>query len=170
MACCPGRDLIMNECMQTLKGKTIVLGITGSIAAVEDIKLARVLRRKGAVVQGVMSEAACGIVQPDAVTYACDIPAITKISGMVEHVKFCGIGGTGDVLLIAPATANTICKIAAGIDDTTVTTFATTAIGRNMPVVIAPAMHESMYCHPAVIESIKKLKDWGIVFVSPFIS
>lgn len=160
----------MIECMQTLEGKTIVLAITGSIAAVEDIKLARALRRKGAAVQGVMSEAACRIVSPDAVTYACDIPAITKISGMIEHVKFCGIDGSADVLLIAPATANTICKIAAGIDDTSVTTFATTAIGRGMPVIIAPAMHESMYCHPAVIEGIKKLKEWGIVFVSPSIS
>ncbi|MDD4300685.1 MAG: flavoprotein, partial [Methanomicrobium sp.] len=156
--------------MQTLEGKTVILAVTGSIAAVEDIKLARALRRKGAAVRSVMSSAACGIIHPDALTYACDYPAITKISGMIEHVKFCGIGGSADVLLIAPATANTICKIAAGIDDTPVTTFATTAIGRNMPVVIAPAMHESMYCHPAVIESINKLKSRGIVFVSPFIS
>ncbi|MBP2132238.1 phosphopantothenoylcysteine decarboxylase/phosphopantothenate--cysteine ligase [Methanomicrobium sp. W14] len=160
----------MKDFMQTLEGKTVVLAVTGSIAAVEDIKLARALRRKGVVVQGVMSEAACGIISPDSLTYACGRSAVTKITGMVEHVAFCGINGIADVLLIAPATANTICKIAAGIDDTPVTTFATTAIGRGMPVVIAPAMHESMYRHPAVSDSIKKLKSWGIVFVDPYIS
>ena len=170
MACCAGCGFIMSGNMQTLKGKKIVLAVTGSIAAVEDIKLARALRRKGAEVYGVMSSAACGIINPDALTYACDNETITKISGMIEHVKFCGIGGLGDVLLIAPATANTICKIAGGIDDTPVTTFATTAIGRGMPVVIAPAMHESMYRHPAVTESIEKLKRWGIVFVDPYLS
>jgi phosphopantothenoylcysteine decarboxylase/phosphopantothenate--cysteine ligase len=151
----------------TLKGKTVILGITGSIAAVEDIKLARALRRRGAEVRAVMSRAACGIVHPDAVTYACDHPAITEITGLIEHVKYCGIGGSADLLLIAPATANTICKIAGGIDDTPVTTFATTAIGRGMPVVIVPAMHESMYRHPAVKDSIEKLKSWGISFAEP---
>ncbi|WOF16323.1 bifunctional phosphopantothenoylcysteine decarboxylase/phosphopantothenate--cysteine ligase CoaBC [Methanoplanus sp. FWC-SCC4] len=160
----------MNAKVLTLKEKVVVLGITGSIAAVEDIKLARSLRRKGAIVQGVMSDAACGIIHPDSVTYACDRETITKISGMIEHVKYCGIGGCADILLIAPATANTICKIAAGIDDTPVTTFATTAIGRGMPVVIVPAMHESMYRHPAVTDSIEKLKSWGIVFSDPNIS
>ena len=153
--------------LQTLENKTIVLGVTGSIAAVEVIKLARELRRKGAELRGVMSSAACGIIHPDALTYACDYPAITSISGMIEHVKYCGIGGEADLLLIAPATANTICKIASGIDDTPVTTFATTAIGRGMPVVIVPAMHESMYNHPAVRDAIAKLESWNITILSP---
>ncbi|MBN1432510.1 MAG: bifunctional phosphopantothenoylcysteine decarboxylase/phosphopantothenate--cysteine ligase CoaBC [Methanomicrobiaceae archaeon] len=153
--------------LQTLENRTIVLGVTGSIAAVEVIKLARELRRRGAKVIGVMSSAACGIIHPDALTYACDYPAITSISGMIEHVKYCGIGGEADLLLIAPATANTICKIAAGIDDTPVTTFATTAIGRGMPVVIVPAMHESMYNHPAVGNAIAKLESWNITVLSP---
>ena len=157
----------MKEKLQTLENKTIVLGVTGSIAAVEVIKLARELRRKGASVRGVMSKAACGIIHPDALTYACDFPAITSISGMIEHVKSCGIGGEADLLLIAPATANTICKIAAGIDDTPVTTFATTAIGRGMPVVVVPAMHESMYNHPAVRDAIAKLEGWNITVLSP---
>ena len=157
----------MKEKLQTLENKTIVLGVTGSIAAVEVIKLARELRRKGASVRGVMSKAACGIIHPDALAYACDFPAITSISGMIEHVKYCGIGGEADLLLIAPATANTICKIAAGIDDTPVTTFATTAIGRGMPVVVVPAMHESMYNHPAVRDAIAKLEGWNITVLSP---
>lgn len=167
MAYGAGCDAELTGKLRTLENKTIILGVTGSIAAVETIKLARELRRKGASVRGVMSKAACGIIHPDALTYACDYPAITSISGMIEHVKYCGIGGEADLLLVAPATANTICKIAAGIDDTPVTTFTTTAIGRGMPLVVVPAMHESMYNHPAVRDSIEKLKGWGIAVLDP---
>nr|MCZ9312268.1 bifunctional phosphopantothenoylcysteine decarboxylase/phosphopantothenate--cysteine ligase CoaBC [Methanocorpusculum sp.] len=100
-------------------------------------------------------------------TYACAEPALTKITGMVEHVLYCGEGGRADLLLIAPATANTIGKIACGIDDTIVTTFATTAIGRGMPVVLVPAMHESMYRHPVVIKNLETLRSMNITVVPP---
>ena len=154
---------------KTLENKTIVLGITGSVAAVEDVKLAHALRRRGAEVQAVMSEAACGIIHPDAVTYATGRETILRCSGLVEHVTYCGIDGRADLLLIAPCTANTLCKIAAGIDDTSVTTFATTALGRKMPVVIVPAMHECMYEHPAVTKALETLRSWGISIVDPII-
>lgn len=150
-----------------LEGKTVVLGITGSIAAVETVKLAHALRRRGAAVQGVMSPAAEGILHPDAVAYATGRPAITRCTGMVEHVAFCGIGGDAAVLLIAPCTANTLCKIAHGIDDTAVTTFATTAIGRGMPVIVVPAMHHSMFEHPGVRECLETLRRWGITVIDP---
>jgi phosphopantothenoylcysteine decarboxylase/phosphopantothenate--cysteine ligase len=71
------------------------------------------------------------------------------------------------VLLVAPATANTVGKIAAAVDDTPVTTCATTALGAGVPVVIAPAMHEPMYDHPGVVESLGKLERWGVSFVDP---
>lgn len=150
-----------------LEGKTVVLGITGSIAAVETVKLAHALRRRGATVQGVMSRAAEGILHPDAVTYATGRPVITRCTGMVEHVTFCGIEGNADILLIAPCTANTLCKIAHGIDDTAVTTFATTAIGRGMPVLIVPAMHHSMFQHPGVRECLDTLRRWGVSIIDP---
>lgn len=152
---------------QTLEGTTIVLAVTGSIAAVETVKCAHALRRRGARVQAVLSEAAAGIISPEALTYATGRPAITCCTGLVEHVVYCGEGGEADLLLIAPCTANTIGKIACGIDDTTVTTFATTALGRGMPVVLVPAMHESMYRHPAVIGNLKRLRTWGIDVVDP---
>ena len=148
----------MNTIRTTLLGKQIVLGITGSIAAVDGVRLCHALRRCGADVQGVMTEAACGILHPDAITYATGHETITRCGGMVEHVTYCGDGGSADLLLIAPATANTICKIAHGIDDTPVTTFATTAIGRGMPVVLVPAMHESMYRHPGVRACLETLR------------
>lgn len=152
---------------QTLAGKQIVVAVTGSIAAVEVVRLIHSLRRCGAVVQTVMSEAAAGIISPESLTYASGRPAITRISGMVEHVGFCGDGGSADLLLIAPCTANTISKIACGIDDTPVTTFATTALGRGMPVAVVPAMHHSMYRHPAVCRNLERLREWGIRVVDP---
>lgn len=145
--------------MNPLENKQIVLAVTGSIAAVDTIRLAHELRRRGADVIPVMSDAATHLISPESLTYACGHPCITKITGRVEHVAYCGVDGTADLLLIAPSTANTISKIAMGIDDTAVTTFATTAIGRGMPIVLAPAMHESMYCHPAVRKNITILQD-----------
>lgn len=153
--------------VQTLAGKEIVLAVTGSIAAVECVKLIHAFRRKGASVQVVMSSGAAGIVTPDALTYACGRPVITRISGMVEHVTFCGDGGSADLLVIAPCTANTISKIACAIDDTPVTTFATTAIGSGMPVLVVPAMHHSMFRHPGLTDNIERLEAWGIRILSP---
>jgi len=153
--------------VQTLAGKQIVVAVTGSIAAVEVVKLIHSLRRSGAVVQPVMSHAASGIIQPDALTYASGRETITRLSGWVEHITYCGDGGSADLLLIAPCTANTLSKIACGIDDTPVTTFATTALGSQKPVIVVPAMHHSMYRHPAVIENIAKLKTWGVEIVDP---
>jgi phosphopantothenoylcysteine decarboxylase/phosphopantothenate--cysteine ligase len=153
--------------IQTLVGKQIIVAVTGSIAAVEVVKLIHSLRRRGAVVQPVMSHAASCIIQPDALTYASGRETITKLSGRVEHIAYCGEGGSADLFLIAPCTANTISKIACGIDDTTVTTFATTALGSQKPVIVVPAMHLSMYHHPAVIENIAKLKTWGVEIVDP---
>ncbi|HDR73246.1 MAG TPA: bifunctional phosphopantothenoylcysteine decarboxylase/phosphopantothenate--cysteine ligase CoaBC [Methanoculleus sp.] len=157
----------MTETTGPLDGRTVVLGITGSIAAVETVLLAHALRRRGAAVQGVMSTAAAGILHPDAVAYATGRPAITRCTGMVEHVAFCGIAGEADVLLIAPCTANTLCKMAHGIDDTPVTTFATTAIGRGMPVIVVPAMHHSMFRHPGVAACLETLRRWGVTVIDP---
>ncbi|MDD1681279.1 MAG: bifunctional phosphopantothenoylcysteine decarboxylase/phosphopantothenate--cysteine ligase CoaBC [Methanoregula sp.] len=153
--------------VQTLAGKQVVVAVTGSIAAVEIVRLIHSLRRCGAVVQAVMSGAAAGIISPESLTYASGRPSITRISGMVEHVAFCGDGGSADLLLIAPCTANTISKIACGIDDTPVTTFATTALGSGMPVLIVPAMHHSMYRHPAVRGNLECLRAWGVGIVDP---
>ncbi|MFZ3060726.1 MAG: bifunctional phosphopantothenoylcysteine decarboxylase/phosphopantothenate--cysteine ligase CoaBC [Candidatus Methanoperedens sp.] len=153
----------------SLEGKTIVLGITGSIAAVRCVELARELRRHGASVHAVMTEAAQKIIHPEAMHYATGNPVITEITGGVEHVEFCGIGGNASLLLIAPCTANTIGKIAHGIDDTPVTTFATTAFGSGIPIMIVPAMHESMYDHPIVIENTGKLVELGVEFVNPIL-
>jgi len=145
----------------TLSGKCIVVGVTGSIAAVRIVDLIRDLIRRGAEVHAVMSPCARQILHPNALEYASANPAIQKITGRVEHVEFCGVGGKADLLLIAPATANTIGKIACGIDDTPVTTFATTAIGSGKPVMVVPAMHEAMYRHPVVLKTLRRFGRWA---------
>lgn len=152
---------------KTLDGIQIVIGVTGSIAAVELVKLIHELRRRGANTRVVMTEAALGIITPDALAYASGHEVITRISGLVEHVTYCGDDGTADLLIIAPCTANTISKIACSIDDTPVTTFATTAIGSGMPVVLVPAMHHSMFRHPGLQENLSCLRDWGITVLMP---
>jgi phosphopantothenoylcysteine decarboxylase/phosphopantothenate--cysteine ligase len=152
---------------ETLSEKRIVVGVTGSIAAVRVVDLVRDLIRRGAKVHCVMSAAARQILHPYALEYASANPVITEITGRVEHVEFCGVVGKADLLIIAPATANTIGKIACGIDDTPVTTFATTALGSGKPVMIVPAMHEAMYCHPAVIENLDTLRAMGVTVIDP---
>ncbi len=150
-----------------LAGENVALGVSGSIAAVKTVELVHELRRQGAEVRAVMSDAASGIVHPWSLEFATENPVITEITGSVEHVELCGYDGWADVLLLAPSTANTIGKIASAVDDTPVTTTATTAIGAEVPIVVAPAMHEPMYEHPGVLESIERLESWGIEFVDP---
>ena len=82
----------MNTVRTTLRGKQIVLGITGSIAAVDDVKLAHALRRLGADVQGVMTNAACGILHPDAITYATGHETLTRCGGLVDMSPTAGTG------------------------------------------------------------------------------
>lgn len=150
-----------------LEGVNVALGVTGSIAAVKVVELAHELRRQGATVRGVLTESAQGIVHPWAVEFATGHDPVTEITGTVEHVDLCGREGWADVLLIAPCTANTVGKIAGAIDDSPVTTTATTAIGADVPVVIAPAMHEPMYDHPGVLDAIETVESWGVDFVEP---
>jgi len=150
-----------------LEGTHVALGVTGSIAAVKTVELAHELRRHGASVRAVTSDAARGIIHPWALQFATDAPPVTELTGAVEHVELCGREGWADVLLIAPATAGTVGKVAAAVDDTPVTTCATTALGAGLPVVVAPAMHEPMYDHPGVLDAIDRVASWGVDFVDP---
>ncbi len=150
-----------------LKGVNVALGVSGSIGAVKTVELAHELRRQGASVRAVMTPAATGIIHPWSVQFATDNPVVTELTGAIEHVELCGTDGWADVLLLAPVTANTLGKLAASIDDTPVTTTATTAFGSDIPIVAVPAMHEPMYDHPGVLESIEKLESWGVRFVDP---
>ncbi len=153
-----------------LSGKKIVLAITGSIGAVECVKLSRELIRHGADVHAVMSPKACDIIHPYAMGFATGNPVITELTGGVEHVSLCGnVQGRADLVLLAPCTANTLGKMVHAVDDTPVTTFLTTAIGTGIPVILVPAMHGTMYDHPVVKENLSKAVSMGVEVVDPLI-
>lgn len=156
-------DEIRGVKSKRLAKKRIVLGITGSIAAVESVKLSREFIRHGAEIFPVMTHSATKIIHPDSLEFATGNKPIIELTGKTEHVSFCGrVKEPADLFIISPCTANTISKIAHGIDDTAVTTFATTAIGSDIPMLIVPAMHLSMYDHKIVQKNVLKCKEVGV--------
>lgn len=163
----PSFDIVGSE-SQALAGKSIVLGLTGSVACVRGPDIARKLMRAGAQVYPVMTKAACELISPDLMEWATGHKPVTTLTGALEHVDLVGnVPVHADLLLIAPATANTVSKIACGIDDSPVTTFVTTGFGEGVPLLIVPAMHLSMYNHPIVRDNIKKLEGYGAHFLMP---
>jgi len=155
--------VILGRSSQLLAGRRIVIGVSGSIAAIELPKMIRELIRHGADVQTVMSPEATRLITPETLEFATGHPPITQLTGNVEHVTLLGPGsGRADLYLIAPATANTVSKIAHGIDDTPVTSCASVALGGGVPMLIAPAMHSHMGLNPAVKENLEKLRTWGV--------
>ena len=151
-----------------LEGRRIVLGVTGSIAAVECFELARDLIRHGAQVHAVLSQEALNLVTPWSMEFATGNEVIDVIDGRVQHVSLLGNSpDKADLYLIAPCTANTISKIACGIDDTPVTTMATTALGSRTPVLIAPAMHLAMFQNPIIQKNVRLLQEVGVQFIGP---
>ena len=118
----PSRDIIESLGVE-LRGKFIVHCITGSVAAVQSPEIARLLMRHGAEVVAVFSEAAHIIIHPYLMEWATGNPVVVELTGQIEHVDLAGKHDEHvDLYLIAPATANTIGKIANGIDDTPVYT------------------------------------------------
>ena len=127
--------------------------------------------RHGADVYAVMSHSTEKMVGSDLLEWATGNPVVRELTGKLEHIALAGkTAGHVDLVLIAPATANTIGKLASGIDDTPVTTVAATAIGSKIPVLIAPAMHEPLYDHPIAQENIARLKKIGVEFIEPEIA
>jgi len=160
--------LIIGSLSHSLSNRRIALCVTGSVAAVECVALSRLLMRHGSEVYCVMSPMAHKIIHPYLLEWATGNPVVVELTGQIEHITLAGKHDEHvDLVLVAPATANTIGKIANGIDDTAVTTTVSSAIGAKIPVIVVPAMHESMYDHPAVIENIEKLKGIGVHVVSP---
>jgi phosphopantothenoylcysteine decarboxylase / phosphopantothenate---cysteine ligase len=161
-------EAIRGRRSQLLRGRRIVLGISGSIAAIETPRIARELIRHGAQVDVVMSADAQRLITAEALRFATGREPIVALTGEVEHVRHLGPGPErSDLLLLCPATANTVSKIAHGIDDTPVTTFASIALGGGVPVLIASAMHQEMTRNPAVQENVERLRKMGVEFIPP---
>src|SRR2546429_7202274 len=166
----PSKDIISSKGRE-LAGRKIALLVTSSVASFKAPEIARELMRHGADVHAVTSPSSEKMIGADLLEWATGNPVVAHPTGKLEHIALGGKSeGHTDLVLVAPATANTIGKLATGIDDTPVTTVAATAIGSRIPVMIAPAMHEPLYDHPIVQENISRLKKIGVEFIEPEVS
>ncbi|MEE8374656.1 MAG: bifunctional phosphopantothenoylcysteine decarboxylase/phosphopantothenate--cysteine ligase CoaBC [Dehalococcoidia bacterium] len=148
------------------EGKTIVLGVTGSIAAYKAADLASKLTQRGLTVDVVLTRAAMEFVSELTFRSITHRPVVTDMfepasEFSVEHVA---LAERADVVVVAPATANTIAKLAAGIADEMLTC---TVLATRSPVVVAPAMDAGMYDNAVTQENLDKLRSRGFVIVGP---
>lgn len=160
----PSLDIVSSHGVE-LTGKRIVLCVAGSVAAYKAIELARLLMRHGADVTCVASRAVTKLIQPDYFKWATGNDVITKLTGKLEHIKLADYNQS-DLVIVYPATANTLGKLANGIDDTPISTVLTVGFGSKIPILMCLAMHESMYDNSAVKKNIEFLKN-KIQFLSP---
>ena len=160
----PSLDIVGSDGAE-LSSKKIVLCVAGSVAAYKSIELARLLMRHGANVTCVASEAATKLIQPAYFKWATGNPVITKLTGNLEHIAVADYKKS-DLIVVYPCTANTLGKLANGIDDTPIATVLTVGFGSKIPIVMCLAMHAAMYDNVAVEKNIAFLKR-KIDFVSP---
>jgi len=160
----PSLDIVGTDGSE-LSGKRIVLCVAGSVAVYKAIELARLLMRHSGNVVCVASSAATRLVRPDYFKWATGNPVITKLTGDLEHIEIADYKRS-DLIIVYPGTANTLGKLANGIDDTPVSTVLTVGFGSGIPIVMGLAMHESMYYNKAVRRNIDFLKG-KVDFVSP---
>jgi len=149
-----------------LKGKTVVLGVTGGIAAYKSVELLRLLVKAGAEVHVIMTRGATEFVTPLTFqTLSCN-PVHTDLFNLIteQEIGHISLADRADLFIIAPATANLIGKIAGGIADDLLTT---TVMATKAPVLLAPAMNVNMYENPIYRENEAKLRRYGYLFAEP---
>lgn len=152
--------------MNIFQGKSILLGITGSIAAYKGVELASRLTQEGALVDVILTSSAQKFITPLTFQSVTGRKAYTDddLWGGEGHVTHIGLGRVGDLLIIAPASANTIARVANGIADNLL---CVTTLAARCPVIIAPAMDAGMFAHPATQVNVSNLKDRGVTFIGP---
>jgi len=139
-----------------------MLGVTGGIAAYKAVLIARLLKRSGAEVSVVLTDAAARFVGPDTFSALTDtFTSLWDRPGEVLHVR---LAREADVAVVAPATANVLAKLAHGLADDLLTS---TLLEATCPLVLAPAMHSGMWEHPATRSNAQTLRDRGVRFVGP---
>ena len=156
----------MNTIPKLLENKTVILGVTGGIAAYKIPNLASALVKEGADVHVLMTENATQFITP--VTFE----TLTKNKCIIDtfdrdhsfDVKHVSLAEKADMMLIAPATANVMAKLACGIADDMLTT---TALACEAPIAVSPAMNSRMYNKPVTQDNIAKLRDYGFLIVEP---
>ena len=163
----PSLDIVGSHGVE-LSERKIILCVAGSVAAYKAIELARLLMRHGADVTCVTSDAVTKLVQPDYFKWATGNEVITKLTGELEHIRLADYNQS-DLIIVYPATANTLGKLANGIDDTPMSTVLTVGFGSKIPILMCLAMHASMYDNAAVKKNVDFLKN-KIEFLTPQIT
>ncbi|TDA30961.1 MAG: bifunctional phosphopantothenoylcysteine decarboxylase/phosphopantothenate--cysteine ligase CoaBC [Hadesarchaea archaeon] len=145
----------------------VLLCLTGSAAIMRAPELAREFSRWGAEVRVVMSPSASQLLSPTLMHWATGREVVTSLTGEIEHIK---LSEWADAVVVAPATASTLGKLAWGIADTPVTATVIAASGLGKPIFLAPAMHASMYLSGPVQDSVARLRERGFVLLGPVLA
>ncbi|OQA91314.1 MAG: Coenzyme A biosynthesis bifunctional protein CoaBC [Elusimicrobia bacterium ADurb.Bin231] len=149
-----------------MKGKNIIIGITGSIAAHKSCEIIRSLVKKGANIIPVMTKNACNFITPLSVSVLSKNKAYVDMFGTISdwEVEHISISRKADLMIIAPASANIIAKLACGLADDALSTL---VLAVKCPVVVCPAMNSAMYANRIVQKNIAALKESGMIFIGP---
>ena len=149
-----------------LKDKTVILGVTGGIAAYKAVELLRLMTKAGAKVHVIMTKAATEFVAPLTFQTLSGNPVHLELFNLIaeQEIGHISLADRADLFVIAPATANFIGKLANGIADDMLTT---TVMATKAPVLVAPAMNCNMFTNPIYKENEKKLRGHGYLFVDP---
>jgi phosphopantothenoylcysteine decarboxylase/phosphopantothenate--cysteine ligase len=152
--------------VRVLNGKRVTLGVTGSIAAFKAVGLASALHQAGAIVDVAMTSDAQRFVQPLSFQAITHRPVFADLwaPGMETDIAHVTLGRESDVIVVAPATANLLAKLAHGLADDPVSV---TVLAARCPVIVAPAMDAGMYTHPATTANVVTLRERGVRIVEP---
>ncbi len=144
----------------------ILVGVTGSVAAYKACDVIRALRSDGVVVEALLTEAGARFISPTLLAALTGRPVSSDLfdvgrDGEMPHIR---LASSASVLVIVPATAHTIAKLAGGAADDLLSCV---ALATRAPIVMVPAMNEGMFTHPAVQRNCRILREWGVRFVGP---
>ena len=157
---------IKDEELKVLEGKNVLLGVTGGIAAYKAANIISILKKYGANVNVIMTKSATEIITPLTLRTLSKNLVVTEMFKDTDcfDVKHISLAQSSDIVIIAPATANIIGKIANGIADDMLST---TVMATSAKVLIAPAMNTIMYKNPIVQKNIESLKNYGYKLINP---
>lgn len=145
-------------------GRHVVVGVSGGIACYKSCTLVRRLAEAGARVDVVLTEGAAEFVRPLTFEALSGRPVLTSLwtrDAALQHVR---LAQNADLIIVAPATANLLARVAQGLGDDVLTTL---LLARTIPLLLAPAMNDAMYAHPATQANLAILRERGVVFVGP---
>lgn len=157
----------MQRIMNQIQNKNIILGLTGSIAVYKSAELTRLLLDQGIQVQVVMTDAACRFITPATMQALSGKPVFTELwqdnhaTNQMDHIN---LGRATNAILIAPASADFIAKLAHGLADDLLSTV---CLARDCPLIVAPAMNRKMWENPAMQRNLKQLETDGITILGP---